>query len=76
MLEIIEFNNKMFRYRPESLDQGIVYNLRYGSIFIVKGKTKDIVERLIRHGGLTIDTDNKAISYLLSNKVFIRKVEG
>ncbi|MEE0873585.1 MAG: hypothetical protein UIH27_09005 [Ruminococcus sp.] len=76
MLEIIEFNSELFRYRPESLNQGIIYNLRYGSIFLVKGKTKDVVERIIRHGDLTIDTENKAVDYLLSKKVFVRKVEG
>lgn len=75
MLEIIEFNYKLFRYRSESHEQGVVYNLRYGTLFIVKGNTKTIIERIINQGSISINTENKAIDFLIQNKVFSRKVE-
>ena len=75
MLEIIEFNSKLFRYRSESPEQGIVYNLRYGTLFMVKGNTKTIIERIICQGSTTVNTENKAIDFLMRNKVFLRKAE-
>lgn len=76
MLEIIEFNYKLFRYRSESQENGIVYNLRYGTLFIVKGNTKAIIEQIISRDGISVNTENKAIDFLIQNKVFLRKVEG
>lgn len=75
MLEIIEFNHKLFRYRSESEEQGIVYNLRYGTLYIVKGKTKKIIERIIRQGIISINTENRAIDFLIQNRVFLRKAD-
>ena len=50
-----------------------MYNLRYGTILIVKGKVKDIIEKSLETGKLLLNTENKAINYLLENKVFVRK---
>ena len=73
MLEMIEFNNVIYRYRTETTECGIVYNLRYGTILIVKGKVKDIIEKSLETGKLLLNTEDKAINYLLENKVFVRK---
>lgn len=73
MLEMIRFNHKQFRYRAETSEYGIIYNLRYGNLYIVNGKTKSLVENLIVQGSSHVNTDNKAIAFLIKNKVFLKK---
>lgn len=76
MLEIIEFNSNLFRYRSESTELGIIYSLRYGTIFLVKGNAKTIIERTISKGRFSVNIDNKAINFLIQNKILLRKVKG
>ena len=73
MLEMISFNNNQFRYRAETSEYGIIYNLRYGNLYIVNGNTKSLVEDLIVQGSSLVNTDNKAIAFLIKNKVFLKK---
>lgn len=75
MLETMRFNHSLYRYRAESLEQGVVYNLRYGTLFFVKGNLKRIIEQTINQGYFFANVKNKAIDYLVKNQIFLRQVE-
>ena len=73
MLKIMKFNNGLYRYRSESLEQGIVYNLRYGTLYFVKGNIKQIIEQTISQGYFSANVKNKTIDYLVKNQIFLRE---
>lgn len=71
MLEEVIFNMSLYRYREESNEYGIVYNLRYGDIYWLTGNTKKLIEAIYKHDGVIVDVDNKVINYFIHNKVIL-----
>lgn len=64
MLEKVGFNYRLFRYRRENAEQGIAYNLRYGSIVFFKGKTKAFIENLYANDFINVNSENKVVQKL------------
>jgi hypothetical protein len=64
MLEKVGFNYKLFRYRREDAEQGIAYNLRYGNIVFLKGKTKRFIESLYANDFIDVNSENKVVQEL------------
>lgn len=71
MLEIVKFNKSVYRYRSESDEIGLIYNLRYGDIIFIKGKTKIFIELLIEKNYLEININNPVANYLYKNNIII-----
>ena len=71
MLEKVSFNYKLYRYRRENATQGIAYNLRYGNIIFLKGKSNNLVEKVYLNGQIEVNTENEAIIYLKNLGVIV-----
>lgn len=73
MLEMMMFNSKLFKYREETEDTGLIYNVRYGDLLLLKGKSKELVESLIASGTMELETNNKVVDYLLDKKILLKQ---
>lgn len=71
MLERVIFHCACYRYRREGEDCGIVYHLRHGNIFLIRGNTLRFLELLIEHGTLMVDTSRPVMQFLLQESIII-----
>lgn len=72
MLEKLKFNSKLFRYRNENDEQLLLYNVKYGQIYLIKGKAKKIILSYIekqQKNDKQLSIDNKYIEFFKKNKI-------
>jgi hypothetical protein len=73
MLEVVEFNKKLYRYREEDKDTLILYNLRTGDMHFVIGSAKIMLQRFESEDNIEVSLDEKLIQYLKLIKVLKAK---
>lgn len=72
MLEKLKFNSKLFRYRNENDEQLLLYNVKYGQIYLIKGKAKKFILSYIekqQKNDKQLSIDNKYIEFFKENKI-------
>lgn len=71
MLEKVKFNKKRFRYREESSSKLLIYDLRYGNMYILTGETKENFKRIVSENIMSIDTNEKHMKFLCLKKILV-----
>ena len=64
MLEIVELNYKLYRFREEDPATLLLYNVRTGDIHFLTGRAKMLISNLKTNCRITVDTDEKIPKYL------------
>lgn len=69
MLEKLEFNCNLYRYRLENDEQLLLYNVKSGQIYIIKGNPQKFLLDKINNKNQNIIIENKYIEFFIKNNV-------
>lgn len=64
MLEVVSFNNKLYRFRKEDEDTMLLYNLLSGEMYFIKGRGKDILLSMDKGKSTELDSEDKIVKFL------------
>lgn len=77
MLDEVIFNYQMYKFRMEDDDRMLLYQPRTGKMFFVKGNTRKMLYQIIKEtNGVKVNTDNKYISYFLTQNILLRRLDS
>lgn len=63
MLEIVNFNKRLYRYREEDEETLLLYNLRNGNMYFLTGTSKELLQKFENVLKMEVDGDNKIIQF-------------
>ena len=68
MLEKLEFNSNLYRYRLENDEQLLLYNVTNGQIYMIKGNSKKFLLDKINNKNPDI-IENKYLEFFIKNNI-------
>lgn len=76
MLEKITFNCKTFRYRTETEERILVYNVRSAAMMFVEGSAKKVFEDMLNGMNLDAACKSRYWNFFVEQGVFVWEPDG